>query len=423
MLLKYARKQRTFIYHPATIDDLPFEVLREAFLYLEPEDLVAPSRVNRSWRPAGQDVQRAQLKIKKGHLETLNASLMCGIQLSRIVFGYEAYSIKHLELDLELVNREYVPILARLVSSTLCTLEISFINVGEAGGCYAILDQFFSQCHGIRNLKLLWFNFGDDPTTISQTIKDGFYRLSQLSLEECRRDLRMFVVYVPILNLLSFSIVSFGLEGDEYIVSAVAISCPMIKRLSLSDFYNSSATLLKFVECCRDIEEISFCESSGDDILYLKRSDIEAIASLPRLKSLNIKCHVADDGIDALSRCKGLRHLALWPGSFALKDIFPSIGRNLVSLEYTSSDPILETIDSIIEHCPNLQMIEMRFVWAEEEEEMKLVGVDSLKEGLKKLSKLKIGKESVRLGTDWKGYLRHEEINSTCLSPDKLILL
>jgi hypothetical protein len=401
MLLKYARKQRASIYHSATIDDLPFEVLREAFLYLEPEDLVSPSFVNRSWRPAAQDVQRTQLKFKNGE-KRLDANLMCGIQLTRIVFGYKSFSIKHLVIDLRFVKRAHIPILTRLVSPTLYTLEINFSRDEESESSYAILDQFFSQCQGIRNLKLTSFNFGDESASISQTIKDGFNRLSQLNLLCCAGDLRMFVVSVPIPNLRSFGNVYFGVEGDEDIVSAVAISCPMIKRLHLDDYYDSSTTLLKFVECCRNIEEIFFRESSGHDIFYLKRSDIEAIASLPRLKSLNIDCEIADDAVSAISRCKGLNHLTLLSGSVDLTTIFPAIGGNLVSLEYTSSTPLLETVDSIIEHCPNLQM--MRFDWAEEE--MKLVGVDSLKKGLKKLSKLKVGNEHVRLGTDWKGYRR-----------------
>jgi hypothetical protein len=398
MLLKYARRQRASIYHTATIDDLPFEVLREAFLYLEPEDLVAPSCVNRSWRPTAQDVQRSRFVVEKE-----DYSLMCGIQLSRIVFGYEAYSIKHLDLKLRLVDRMHIPILARLASPTLRTLELDLYGV-ESGICYAILDQFFSRCNGIRNLKLIWFNFGDDPTIIPQSIKEGFYRLSQLSLDGCQGDLRMFVVSVPILNLHSFSNVYFGVEGDEDIVQAVAINYHTIKRLHLDDNYDSSTTLLKFVECCRDIEEIFFHESSGDDILYLKRSDIEAIASLPRLKSLYLKCGISNNEVSALSRCRGLKHLALCYESFDLTNIFPSIGKPLLGLEYTSSTPLLETVDSIIEHCPNLQMIEMGFDWAEEE--MKSVGVDSLKKGLKKLSKLKVGNEHVRLGTDWKGYRR-----------------
>jgi hypothetical protein len=129
MLLKYSRKHRASIYHPATIDDLPFEVLRE----LEPRDLGAPSRVNRSWRPAAQDVQRSRLFIEREVY-----SLMCGIQLTRVVFGYEAYSIKHLDLKLRLVKRMHIPILARLASPTLRTLEL-YLYGEESGICYAIL--------------------------------------------------------------------------------------------------------------------------------------------------------------------------------------------------------------------------------------------------------------------------------------------
>jgi hypothetical protein len=396
MLLKYARKQRASIYHHATIDDLPFEVLREAFLYLKPKDLVAPSRVNRSWRPAAQDVQRAKLRIGVGFRGILRASLMCGIQLTRIVFVYEAFSIKHLDIELRLVAREYIPILARLVSTTLRTLELRFDGERGSASHYATLDQFFSQCHGIRNLKLRFFEFGDDPSFISQTIKEGFYRLSQLSLRACRGDLRMFVVSVPILNLLSFSNAYFemGFEGSD-IVQAVAINYPTIKRLHLDDEYSSSATLLlKFVDCCRDIEELSFVDWSGD--VELKRSDIEAIASLPRLKSLNIDFEIADDAVSAISRCRGLKHLVLLRISFALNDILPAIGGTLVSLEYTSSTAFLGAVDSIVEHCPNLQMLDL----GDEE----LDAVDFLKGGLKKLAKLNIDGGSVRLGTDWEGY-------------------
>jgi hypothetical protein len=132
MLLRYARKQRASIYHPATIDDFPFEVLREAFLYLKPEDLVAPSGVNRSWRPAAQDVQRSHLKVVEDGRESLDASLMCGIQLTRVVFGNEAFSIKHLNLDLGFVKRDYIPILSRLISPSLCTLGLTFDDEEES---------------------------------------------------------------------------------------------------------------------------------------------------------------------------------------------------------------------------------------------------------------------------------------------------
>jgi hypothetical protein len=407
MLLKYARKQRASIYHSATIDDLPFEVLREAFLYLKPEDLVSPSRVNRSWRPAAQDVQRARLQIDFNTRKRLGTSFMCGSQLSRIVFGYEAFSIKHLVFDVRLVDQEYIPILSRLFSTTLCTLEVSFTRDDESESCYEILDQFFSQCPGIRNLKLNFFDFGVDPASISQTIKDGFCRLSQLSLQWGRGDLSMFVELVQIPELRSF--INRYWDGDSDIVSAIAIVYPTIKRLRLEDSYNSSATLLKFAECCREIEELSYCDCSGS----LERRDIEAIASLPLLKSLNIDCEIADDAFFTLSRCQRLRHLILETDSFDLNVILHSIGRNLVSLEYNTFTPFLEAIDAIVEHCPNLQMLNLGY---DEFGVEKKDAADLLKGGLKNLSKLifkrgskkmvrlKMNGKSVRLGTDWEGY-------------------
>jgi hypothetical protein len=212
----------------------------------------------------------------------------------------------------------------------------------------------------------------------------------------------MFVVSVPIFNLRSFSNECFGDVGEEDIVSAVAINYPTIKRLCLYDYYDSSATLLKFVENCREIEEMSFADWSGPGDVELKRSDIEAIASLPRLKSLNIDCWIEnDDAVSILSRCRGLRHLDLWPGSFALNDILPNIGRNLVSLDYNSSTSIMETVDSIVEHCPNLQMLSLGWF---ESDDNKAAAVDALNRGLKRLSKLKLNHKSVRLGTDWVGY-------------------
>jgi hypothetical protein len=380
MLLKYARKQRASIYHPATIDDLPFEVLREAFLYLGPEDLVSPSRVNRSWRPAAQDVLHAQLKIWREGPESLDlSSLMCGIQLSRIVFGYEAYSIKHFELQLRLVDPEYIPTIARILAPSLRTLDLSFEWV-ESGNCYAILAKFFSQCHGIRNIRLECFDFGVDPTSMPHSIKEGFYRICQLNIDMCRGDLQFFVENVPIANLQSFSSFYWS-GGDKDIVSVAAIHYSSIKRLILKDAYQSSATLLKFVECCRYIEELSFRLG-----VVLMTSDIEAIASLPCLISLNIECHIADGAFDALSRCRGLKHLSLLRGSFDLTSILHAIGRNLVSLEYSSLTPILVNVDAIIDYCPNLHMLEIR--WEVAEEEMNSAARDILK--LKMLAKLKV---------------------------------
>jgi hypothetical protein len=399
MLLNYFRKQRASIYHPATIDDIPFEVLREAFLYLEPEELVSPSRVNRSWRPAAQDVQRSRLQISEGEIDRLDTSSICGIQLMRIVFGHESFSIKHLELDLELVPQKYIHLLARIVPS-LRTLDLSFKYREESGVCYAILDLFFSQCNGIRNLKLVIFDFGDDSSSISQTIKDGFYQLSQLSLSQGSGDIKSFVENVPIPNLGSFSNRLWSGRNRD-IVSAVATNYPTIKRLSLED--DSTTLLHKFLKECRDIELISY----RNDVGKMVKSDLEAVVSLPCLKSLNIYCHLDDDALDILYLYKG-SHLAIGPRPCNLNTFLGTIRGNLVGLDYTSSISIVDAADVIVEFCPNLQTLDIKS-GEEEENHTSLArnklkrGLNKLKRGLKKLSKLKVDSKSIFLGTDWKG--------------------
>jgi hypothetical protein len=73
--------------------------------------------------------------------------------------------------------------------------------------------------------------------------------------------------------------------------------------------------------------------------------------------------------------------------------VLSAIGRNLIRLELMR--PSKEVVDGIIEHCPNLQYLELDRIMEG------LAG--SLKNGLKRLAKLKLNHMSVRLGTDWEG--------------------
>jgi hypothetical protein len=136
--------------------------------------------------------------------------------------------------------------------------------------------------------------------------------------------------------------------------------------------------------------------------LKLNREDYLTIAnSLPRLKILEIfDCGEVQDSIFAITRCKRLKELRVND----LKDpkVLQTIGRGLILLELWY--PSKEVVDEIIEQCPNLQYLWLEFVELEEGAQEELVG--SLKDGLKKLAKLQITKEFVRLGTDWEGYER-----------------
>jgi hypothetical protein len=91
-----------------------------------------------------------------------------------------------------------------------------------------------------------------------------------------------------------------------------------------------------------------------------------------------------------------------------MSDVLRVIGRKLVSL--VVRDMIVKDIDVIVECCPNLQYLEVASKREIVNDRWLYVGQDAieetkmkLKNGLKSLAKLKLNKESVCLGTDWKG--------------------
>jgi hypothetical protein len=254
----------------------------------------------------------------------------------------------------------------------------------------AVLDL----CDGIQNLCLTYFDFGDDPTAISQTVKDGFGRLNQLDLINCRGDIRMFVENTPIPNLgfIRYASRREAVEEEE-IIAAIATNYRTLVNVKLIVMFESTASLLKIVQCCRDLERLEFGDKGN---LKLKRSDILAVASLPRLKSLGIRCRLEDNSLSALVRCKGLKELRVNP--LVDRAIIAAIGRNLIRLELRR--PNKEVVDGIFDHCPNHQYLELDGV------NKGLVG--TIKNGLTKLAKLKMNGKSVRLGTDWEGYSERE---------------
>jgi hypothetical protein len=73
------------------------------------------------------------------------------------------------------------------------------------------------------------------------------------------------------------------------------------------------------------------------------------------------------------------------------------MGRNLISLKLC--EPSKDVVDGIVESCPYLQYLELDDCICDDEEEE--VSAGSIKGGLKKLAKLKVNDESIRLGTDY----------------------
>jgi hypothetical protein len=101
-----------------------------------------------------------------------------------------------------------------------------------------------------------------------------------------------------------------------------------------------------------------------------------------------------------LARRRGLIHLGFRWQDGVLDDL-RVIGRNLVSLVLREMS--VDGIDGVVEYCPNLQYLQVRFgerMFAGRDDEVK----HKLKDGLKRLAKLKVNGASVCLGTVWEGY-------------------
>jgi hypothetical protein len=108
---------------------------------------------------------------------------------------------------------------------------------------------------------------------------------------------------------------------------------------------------------------------------------------------------MTEEAYSGLSGFKGLNTLDL---QFqADPAVLTAVGRKLVSLEFWR--PSKEVVDGIVESCPSLQYLELDAVEFDDDEEKELL-VGLIKNGLKKLAKFKLNKESIRLGTDREGY-------------------
>jgi hypothetical protein len=400
----YVRPHRGSIYEPATIHDIPQEVLEDSLILLLPsiEDLVAASLACRAWKPVAQKLIHSRVTINYGDHRRVE-DMVCGYILNSLVFGSSSFQISTLSLQLDYIGKEYIPKIAQIVASTLSSLNLDFNGDEDFSVCYKTLEIFFLQCQWIRNLRLEKFEFGDQSSSASSTIKEGFSRLNLLDLINCYGNSRLFIESTPIANLKSFRYESYDTSSDEDIEcidAAVTNYGRTLINLNLSGCSVSSGNLVKIAECCRELEKLTPSGAEDNDVLSLY--DIKIIASLPILKYLELRyCGVSVEAVAALSRCKSINHLSIrWRDG--MSDVLRVIGRNLVSL-FLCDEMNVEEIDGVVEFCPNLQYLEVSkggMILAARVEEVK----DTLKDGLKRLAKLKVNGACVRLGTDWKGY-------------------
>jgi hypothetical protein len=307
----YSRIHRLSIYVPATVHDFPFEVLENCLKYLNPPDLVASILACRAWYPAASERIYSHISIAVNDYRERAGRFVCGINLRNTVFGVGSCKIKRLDLDMIKVGCDYIPMIAQILSPTLSSLMLDFGDVLIVGRDYETLEIFLGRCSSIRNLCLESFDFGDDPASITQTIKEGSSCLKQLDLLYCFGNISMFVDHVPIHNLRFLKYYSDqDTVEDVVFIPNLAMKCSSLTNVMVSAIFDSSASLLKFVECCRGLKALEVWNEGGS--LSLNLADFKAIASLPQLKLLQLEgFNISEDVISPLARCRGLKWLFL----------------------------------------------------------------------------------------------------------------
>ena len=397
MTILFRQTQRESIHDTATIRDIPPEIFGEILYYFVSDgkrDLVSASLVCRAWYPVAQ---RLIVTKREFYDENLGIErLACGLQ-TRAIVGADLLSIAYIHLNVEEIGKESAMMIAPLVSHSLWSLNLYFEEIPSLD-CVEVLEAFFSQCRRIKNLRLAFFDFGNDPSLMSQNIKDGFGRLRQLDLRSCPRSLDAFIkqIAIPTLRLFKLYSTCDDVENDD-ILNAVALNCQSLTSLDITAYIESFQGILKIVDGCRDLE--TFKLRGYFTRLELRLDEFKAIASLPRLKSLNLtNCSFGEGALSGLAGCRGLRRLALENVSRGLGNVLPAIGARLYSLDLLNCHP--GTVPDILEHC--LEYLDLEFGKEYQIEYDALAG--ECKRGLKRLAKLRMNGRCIWLGTEWEGY-------------------
>jgi hypothetical protein len=390
MLLAYFRDQRCSIYEPATIGDIPFEVIKKGLKYLDLADLLSASLSCRAWRPAAIEILLSSAGFAYNHTCYVWA---CGLALKSIVFDRQSFTIKSLHLELRYIGLDRVLEIARLVSSTLSILSLDFsperiddqfIEFPPSFLCET-LETFLIHCPWIRALSLIWWGLESIPLVI----KEGVSRLTRLSVERC--DISMLVEHLDLKNMISFEYSSDdGSIEDDAIIENVLMKCPRITELK----FNSISTDLipKVVEYCPLLEKFTF--DTWGRYSPVSLANLESIASLPRLKYLSIDSDYAVGAFSGLKCCKRLKHLSLYADDeiVDLSDVLPYIGGNLTRLVPYRTN--IDTVNAIIKHCPNLAGLNV-FESTIDDGALELIKRE-MRMRLKRLASLKIGGIRVR---------------------------
>jgi hypothetical protein len=386
----YSRNSRISIYHPATIHDLPPEIIQKVLIYLFPRraDLISSRLVCQAWGPIAED-----LLASRRSLSSIPA--VCGLRLQSLVLGLESISVTSLSLEVDKIPRYIYP-LAKIFSEKLTRLRLGFSRSQTLTSHYWVLQVFLSMFPMIKRLELEAFRFGSN-LELSSKVKNEMSKISHLELSGCY-DLEKFIGF-PINDLRSLTLrTNVQHEDISWILCAICLNYPTITSLDLKGYgYISSECVIMISNCCRRIEKLTLCRTGENH--KLDTPAIDALVHLPSLALLDIgQCLMTRGATAALSKLSSLRHFRSCRNDIFLPtNTLAAIGRKLWSLG-TSCDRV-ESAEEIIRHCPNIRYLDIAM--GDETEHQRICR--SFTQGLD-LSCFKVNNISIRLGTHWEGY-------------------
>jgi hypothetical protein len=215
-------------------------------------------------------------------------------------------------------------------------------------------------------------------------------------------------------NLITLVIDMPDLDDEDvgFLLEDISANSSTLSSIDIYGNLELSVNLLHIIKTFPLIETLKYVSFNS---MVLKNNDFEAIASLPRLKHLDIGGNAARNAVNGLSSCKRLVHLRV-DSPVDLSAILPSIGKNLkhLDIKLRLEDPWerrylrrvcadgIVGLDAILKYCNNLEELCLRFNYV-------APGVVDLLEraikgDMKKLKKLRIADKFIRLGTDWEGH-------------------
>jgi hypothetical protein len=170
---------------------------------------------------------------------------------------------------------------------------------------YDELDRFLFWDNRISGVLLLSMPRNTKPSIKwAKNINGGFNRLEHFELVECWGDIKLFIECTPIPSLKSIRCsLDKGSEDEIEIVNAIASNYGRTLMKLILDCHVSTGNLAKIAEYCHVLEDLSiYCIDEN----CLSQTDMNVIASLPLLKSLEIRqeCEIVEGALSALARCR-----------------------------------------------------------------------------------------------------------------------